>query len=282
MRLIALGSSFAAGPGIEPQVDLDAGRSSNNYPNYFARRLNLDPTDSTQFLDLTVSGATLLNLISEPQQAGNTTFPPQLDSLPPLEPGDDGSDLIITVTGGGNDMFYIGSMFAYTLKHTLWGRFVSYFLMSKEERKAFEHPTMATAEQVSERFTILLDRIEEKYPQATVYLVEYFAMMGPDTKAGKDVVWDQEQIQKYIDTADLLQELYSKAAHSRKNVLVVPLAEETKQKHALGSKDPWVSDGSIWKFYTHGAYHPNLKGMLGASDILFDFHSKRCSDKRLR
>lgn len=281
MRLIAIGSSFAAGPGIPPQVNKDAGRSSNNYANYFARRLKLDACNPSEFLDLSVSAATLLNVISELQTAGKTTFPPQLDSLPPLAPGDDGSDVIITITAGGNDLFYIGSMFAYTLKHTLWGKVVSYFLMRKQEKEVFDHPTIATPQQVSERFTVLLDRIEEKYPKVTVYLVEYFAIMGPDTKPGKDVVWDQEQVQKYMQTAWLLQELYAKAANGRRHVHVVPLAEESKLKHAVGSNDPWVSDGSMFNFFSHAAYHPNQKGMQAAADILFDFHTKLHSTKEL-
>lgn len=48
MRLISSGSSFAAGPGIAPQVDKDAGRSFNSYPNFFARKLDLDPNDAGQ------------------------------------------------------------------------------------------------------------------------------------------------------------------------------------------------------------------------------------------
>ncbi|EST04842.1 SGNH hydrolase-type esterase domain protein [Kalmanozyma brasiliensis GHG001] len=273
VRVISLGSSFAAGPGIDPQSNLDAGRSFNNYPNLFARKLGLDPTDTSQFLDLTVSGATLLNVNTDPQTAGNTTFPPQLDSLPPVQDGDDGSDLVITITGGGNDMFYIGSMFAWTLKHTLWGKLVTWLLMRREEREWLEQPTVATPEQVSQRFAFLLDSLRQRYPKAKIYLVEYFAMIGPDTVAGKDVGWDQQQIQRYEETAELLQKLYKQAAGDRRGVHVVPLAEVSK-KHALGSPEPWVSDGSLLNFYRHGAYHPNLRGMQAASEILLDFHEK--------
>ncbi|SPO27299.1 uncharacterized protein UTRI_10416 [Ustilago trichophora] len=274
MRLISLGSSFAAGPGIAPQIDSDAGRSSNNYPNYFARKLGLDPTDPSQFLDLTVSSATLLNLISEPQDTGKKVYPPQVDLLPPLPAGDDGSDVIVTITGGGNDMFYIGSMFAYTLKHTLWGKILSYLVQTPEEKERLDHPTIATPDEISWRFTTLLDKIQEKYPKATIYLVEYFAMMGPNTIGGRHVAWDQQQVQRYMETADLLQRLYEKASQGRSRVHVVPLAEESKQRHALGSMQPWVSDGSLWNFYKGGAFHPNETGMKAASEILFDFHTK--------
>lgn len=182
-RLIALGSSFAAGPGIPPQVDTDAGRSANNYPNYLARRLNLDPNNTDEFLDLSVSSATLLNLISEPQDTGKKVYAPQLSLLPELKEGDDGSDTIVTITGGGNDMFYIGSMFGLTFKNTWWGRLLSYFVLSKEEKEHFEHPTIASPDEISQRFARLIDGVQKKYPKATIYLVEYHAMIGPDTKA---------------------------------------------------------------------------------------------------
>ncbi|KAJ1032644.1 hypothetical protein NDA16_000667 [Ustilago loliicola] len=270
-RLISLGSSFAAGPGIPPQADRDAGRSQNNYPNYFARLLGLNAFNTDEFLDLTVSGATLLNLISEPQDTGKKTFPPQLDSLPPA-PDDGGEETIITITGWGNDMFYIGSMFAYTLQHTLWGRVLSYFTMSSEDKERLEHPTIASPEEISQRFTMLLDKLQEKYPKARVYLVEYFAMMGPDTVGGRDVAWPQSKVKEYMQTADLLQDLYAQAEKDRKNVHIIPLAQPSKQ-HALGSTDPWVSNGSLWNFYKGGAFHPNQRGIQQAAHLLFNYHS---------
>lgn len=270
-RLISLGSSFAAGPGIKPQIDADAGRSSNNYPNYFARFLNLDPSDPSQFLDLTVSGATLLNVISEPQDTGKKTFPPQLESLPP-SPEDGGQETIITITAGGNDMFYIGSMFAYTLKHILWGRILSFFAMSKEQKQQLQNPTIASPEEISERFTTLLDRLQEKYPKARIYLVEYFAMMGSDTVGGRDVAWPQSKVEAYKKQADLLQELYAKAAENRKNIHIIPLASSSKP-HALGSPDPCVSNGSFLNFIKGGAFHPNQRGMQQAAHLLFNYHS---------
>lgn len=272
VRLISLGSSFAAGPGILPQVDTDAARSSNNYPNYFARHLGLDPTDPDQFLDLSVSSATLLNLVSEPQDTGRKTFPPQLSLLPPLEEGDDGSDVIVTVTGGGNDMFYIGSMFSYTLQHTWWGKVLWYLALDKEKRDVLSNPPIASPDEISNRFTALLDGIRERYPKATIYLMEYHAMCGQDTKGGIDVAWPQYQVTRYIEQANLLQSLYAKAAKGRSNVHLVPLAS-TSLAHALGSKQPWVSDGSMYNFYTGGAYHPNHLGMQQAATILFDYHT---------
>ena len=61
LHIAALGSSFAAGPAIEPIVDTTARRSSNNYAHLTAAALDAKLTD------LTSSGATLLNVLSQPQ-----------------------------------------------------------------------------------------------------------------------------------------------------------------------------------------------------------------------
>jgi lysophospholipase L1-like esterase len=97
-HIAALGSSFAAGPGIDPIIDQSAMRSGRNYPHLLAEQLG------AQLTDLTVSGATTATILSEPQVTlDGTQFAPQIDSLPA------DADLV-TVTAGGNDLGFIGSM----------------------------------------------------------------------------------------------------------------------------------------------------------------------------
>jgi hypothetical protein len=65
-RYVAMGSSFAAGPGIAPRASASprrAGRSSGNYAHLVARALGLD------LRDMTYSGATT-NDILRPSAAG--------------------------------------------------------------------------------------------------------------------------------------------------------------------------------------------------------------------
>ena len=88
-RYVALGSSMAAGPGIRPSADgapFAAGRSARNYPHLVAEKLGLD------LVDVTYSGATTANVLTEPQNG----TPPQVEAL-------DGSEDLVTVTIGGND-----------------------------------------------------------------------------------------------------------------------------------------------------------------------------------
>ncbi|WP_041289427.1 hypothetical protein [Kribbella flavida] len=70
-RYVALGSSFAAGPGIAPEIDKAAGRSQRNYAHLVAERLELD------LIDVTYSGATTAHLLSERQDDA----PPQINAV---------------------------------------------------------------------------------------------------------------------------------------------------------------------------------------------------------
>ena len=88
---VALGSPFAAGPGIEPVIAAGCRRSGNNHPHLVAARLGYD------LVDVTSGGATVDDVVSRPQvlMAGGTA-PPQLDAVVP------DADLV-TVTVGGNE-----------------------------------------------------------------------------------------------------------------------------------------------------------------------------------
>jgi lysophospholipase L1-like esterase len=86
VNYVALGDSYASGPGIPTQVDTACARSDQNYPSLLAAAKNWQPTD------VSCGGATTAAL------AGSQgTKPPQLDAL------DAGTD-VVTLTIGGNDL----------------------------------------------------------------------------------------------------------------------------------------------------------------------------------
>jgi len=92
-RYVALGSSMAAGPGIPPaakDAPLRARRSAANYPHLVAQRLRLD------LVDVTYSGATTAHVLTDAQHG----TPPQVEVL-------DGSEALVTITIGGNDVGYV-------------------------------------------------------------------------------------------------------------------------------------------------------------------------------
>jgi len=244
LQITSLGSSFAAGPDIPPQINpFAAGRSGQNYPHLLAKHLNADLTD------LTVSGATLLNITVDSQSTPfSETFPPQVSGLPE-------DTNIVTVTAGGNDLGYIGGMISDACGAEL------------------QSPLLSPS-QLEERFGGVLDVIHKRAPRARVYLVEYLAVLGPDTKPNQDIPLNKERIEHYRKVAAVLQHAYAVAEESRSDWCERVPIHELSQEHALGSKEPWVGG-----FETGPLLHPNLDGMKAVAKILAERVQKSFSSK---
>ena len=104
-RYVALGSSMAAGPGITPHVNgapFLAFRSARNYPHLLAEFLGLD------LVDVTYAGATTADVLAEKQNG----TPPQVTVL-------NGSESLVTVTIGDNDVGYVPLLTAAYLPHPI-------------------------------------------------------------------------------------------------------------------------------------------------------------------
>lgn len=104
-RYVAMGSSFAAGPGLPSRVPGSprrAGRSTGNYAHLVARELGLD------LHDVTFSGATTSDLLG-PSTSGQAA---QLDAVTP-------ETSLVTITAGGNDVGFAPRL---TLASLPWPR----------------------------------------------------------------------------------------------------------------------------------------------------------------
>lgn len=248
LRITALGSSFAAGPRIEPTENEAAGRSSRNYAHQLAEKLKADLTD------LTVSGATLSNVLNKSQTILGQTFAPQLQGMPPETD-------IVTLTCGGNDMDYIGSIL--TDSH-----------MTLEQPDKGWTPSQATAPllevpELIDRFLAVLYKIQSIAPKAQVYLVGYLSLIGDGTRSGTDIPLTADQISHYKRVAQLLRQAYIDAAKACPWAELVDVAEMSSG-HALGSKEPWVlgCDRDMIR-YGHLTYHPNLAGHTAVADMIY-------------
>jgi len=249
LHIVALGSSFAAGPGIPPAADKGAGRSAQNYAHILAARLG------ARLTDLSVSGATLQNLLDEPQVFFGRQFPPQVSELP--------ADAdIVTITGGGNDIGYVGGMMRDCLAASFVGRIIGLL------RKVPNMEVVLMVEAVRDRLVAIIDKIHEVAPKTRIYLVEYLTLLGPDTQPGVSVSLSAEQIKRHQEVAAMLQEGYQLAAAARPEVEVIPIAELSRE-HALGSKEPWVEGFSLGVLVARKApFHPNAEGMRNVARIL--------------
>jgi lysophospholipase L1-like esterase len=162
MHLVSLGSSFAAGPGLAPLTNTSAKRSSINYPSLLAKSLGARHTD------LSVSGATLLNLSSTRQKVFlGEEYPPQVEGVP--EDAD-----VVTITGGGNDLGYIGRMMMANASSItkMLGPVIAW-VMGHD----LSAPPPDEAEMVR-RFQAVYDEIHARAPRAQILLVGYPALFG--------------------------------------------------------------------------------------------------------
>jgi lysophospholipase L1-like esterase len=94
-RYVAMGSSFAAGPGVgttEAGAPARCQRSTDNYAHQLARALDLALTD------VSCGGATTAHILGRWNE-----LPPQIDAVTP-------DTRLVTITIGGNDVSYIGGL----------------------------------------------------------------------------------------------------------------------------------------------------------------------------
>lgn len=253
LHLISLGSSFAAGPGIPPIVDTQANRSGRNYPSLLVGLIGAD-----KHTDLTVSGATLLNILSDPQG----DIPPQLASLPKCGPDD---NVVVTITAGGNDIGYVGRIMLDCCNAS-WLEWPVGMLMSRRMAHGWGD---LSEDGLVDRFTAVIRAIRAKIPQAEIILVGYLTLLGDHAEAWWDAPLSDRQMERSRTKADLLARAYARAA-SQEQCRFVDIATDSRD-HGVGSPEPWVSGHvSVWSMLRRGevGWHPNLKGMEAVARLV--------------
>lgn len=151
---VAIGSSFAAGPGIPPVQDgagaAACSRSALDYPSLVARDIGANLTD------VSCSGATTANVLT----AGQSGQPPQVRAVT-------SAARAVTVTIGGNDVDYLGSINAYSCR-TGGGTDCG-----TVDREAIDRTFPALAGRIGD----VVEAVRAAAPQAHVYLVTYFTLL---------------------------------------------------------------------------------------------------------
>ena len=167
-RYVALGDSYAAGPLIPVQSGRPAGclRSTNNYPGLLARSAGSTVTD------VSCSGATTEEMTAE-QDVKLGPNPPQLDAL-------DGTESLVTITIGGNDIGFgeIVQECASRSSTDLLGAACKDFYTTGGQDQLAERID-DTASKVGD----VLSEIKERAPRAQVAVVGYPTIL-PDSGPG--------------------------------------------------------------------------------------------------
>lgn len=246
-RYVALGSSMAAGPGIKPRAadsPLAAGRSGRNYPHLAAEQLGLDLTD------VTYSGATTANVLRERQNGAS----PQIDAL-------DGSEALVTVTIGGNDVGYVPLLFAASLPAMLR----SMPVLGPRLRELLDPSARATAlNQVGASLQEVGRVVRERSPRARIMFVDYLTLLPPAGTPAPPLPDDVADLGRHV--AQRLAEATREAAEAT-GCEVIGAADASRDHHAW-SADPWTIGAGSLLPWRPKPWHPNAAGMGAVAELL--------------
>jgi lysophospholipase L1-like esterase len=249
LHYAALGSSFAAGPGISPIIDQHAMRSGRNFPHVLAERLGADLTD------LTVSGATTATILDAPQiTVTGVRFPPQLHLL------SESADLV-TITAGGNDLGYAGSMLFAAWRHVHPDEPLT-TMMAPQFAGGIPAPTAKDIDETAAGLVEIVERVHARAPRARVLLVDYLTVIGDNTAPGSGIPFEPAEITAFHAIQTALEKAYVAAAQSGAELVAV---SAISRDHALGATEPWIAPFFPDLPATAGSFHPNAAGMAAVA-----------------
>jgi lysophospholipase L1-like esterase len=244
-RYVALGSSFAAGPGIDPVVDRAADRSGRNYPHLLARRLGLE------LVDRTVSGATTATILDQVQETEFGSLPPQIDGITP------GTDLV-TITAGGNDLGYIGYFI-----DTAWQNHLG------EDAAEIVQPGPSAVQEAADGLVRIVEAARRRAPGCRLVLVDYLPILDPgSTDAAPSFL--PGQVPALLRLQGTLQRVFAAAAERAGAELLTSAVrpDHDREPHGVTAPVPWIQPLVEDPAGVGASFHPNAAGMAAVADRL--------------
>ncbi|SDF00704.1 GDSL-like Lipase/Acylhydrolase family protein [Blastococcus aurantiacus] len=250
LTVVSLGSSFAAGPFIPPVVDADAGRSGRNYPHLTAARLG------AELVDLTVSGATTATILDQSQTTmTGKVYEPQIEGVPR------NAD-VVTITAGGNDLHYTGSMlFAAFAKQPAHP---ANRMLAPRFPDGLQEPSDEMVETAESGLVRIVEEVSGRTESARIVLVDYLTVIGAGTSGG--ACFDEAERDLFLRMRTALEEAYERAAEESGAELV--RVSELSRDHGLDSAEPWVRGLLTDPASSAGSFHPNALGMERVAEEL--------------
>jgi lysophospholipase L1-like esterase len=242
-RYVAMGSSFAAGPGTGPRSPgspRSAGRCDANYAHLLTGRAGLELTDASW------SGETAAQML-----AGGHGRPPQVEALTR-------DTRLVTVTCGGNDVGYMPLLMLGSVPATLRS-----LPAVRRRTDALLAATDGRFDRLPGTFDRLLAEVRRRAPEATVVLVDYLTILPPEDGAS---AWPlSPEIADWARRTAQRLATETAAAASRAGCLLVNASAASRDHHAW-SDDPWSHRLRLGRRAV--PYHPNAEGMRAVADLV--------------
>jgi len=238
-RYVALGSSYAAGPGIDPQEApaTRCTRSTANYAHQLARLRSLD------LVDVSCGGARTKDLLAPWKE-----LPAQLDAVTP-------DARLVTVTIGGNDVGYIG----YLVR-------ASFCTKRGGQSCDLAPPPETTWAALADSMRQVAAEVKRRAPHARLVFVNYLTVL-PETGSCAAVAMTPALANVNRAIARRLTEVTADAARASGAELFD--AGAVSKGHDACSATPWTvgyagPDGKLAKV----PFHPNIEGMTTIAGAL--------------
>lgn len=250
-RYVALGSSFAAGPGVTVSADTPPNRctrSTDNYARQVSRRLNLDLTD------VSCGGATTQHILT-----GWTELPPQIDAITP-------DTRLVTITIGGNDVGYIGGLFAGSCATVPDAALCKGFAARRGTGTLPPEPDDAAWRALEARMDAIIAGVRQRAPGARIVFVDYLTLL-PKGKLCAGTPLSKASAKLARAKADRLVDATARSA--RRGGATMLRASKLSARHHACAQSAWVNGFPI-DAASAGmvGYHPNLAGMTAIADAL--------------
>lgn len=244
---VALGSSFAAGPGVTTSADQPPDRctrSVDNYAHLLARRRGLTLTD------VSCGGATTAHVLGPWNE-----LPPQLDALRP-------DTRLVTATVGGNDVGYIAGLIgASCLSRPAPAR-----VAAGRTCPPVSAPTEQMWQELAGAMHRVADAVHRRSPRARLIFVEYLTVL-PEQGTCARTPMSAEQADASRRIAVRLAELTARVARET-GADALPVAALSRG-HDACSAAPWTTGWFVGgEPAVRVPYHPNLQGMTAVADAL--------------
>jgi lysophospholipase L1-like esterase len=242
-RYVALGSSMAAGPGIRPAASgapFGSGRSARNYAHLVAEQLSLD------LVDVTFSGATTANVLTERQRSA----PPQIEAL-------DGSEELVTITIGGNDVGYVPLLMAASLPGLARRLPAVRELLDRDAR-------LKALDGIGDAIRAVGTAVRQLAPRARVMFVDYLTLLPAAGLPAAPLSAEHTELGRFV--AARLEEATAEAAEATGCGAV--RAGQASRDHHGWSPDPWAAAAGWPLPWRPAPFHPNAAGMRAVADLI--------------
>jgi lysophospholipase L1-like esterase len=255
---VAIGSSFAAGPGDGERAVgsyLPCFRSSANYAHLFAEQAELKLTD------VTCSGATTRDVLD----GGQFFQSAQLDAVR-------GTTKLVTITIGGNDVSYLGNLGAWACANDPADVPVSARLLGVCRSTANSEVEEAYAGLPAQLEKIVYE-IHRRATAAQVVFIDYTDVL-PDTGTCSELRLSPQQANAGRESAMRLATITAEVAWKTRSGLIQ--ASQITHGHDVCSSQPWVYGFQFPKHSLSSGpvpFHPKFQAMQAIASVLAESFS---------